>query len=272
MLKKRIYTALVLIPLVLATVVFSPTLWFAVIFGLVIALATLEWARICGLSQSYTYLYSLFVISIMAGLFFLDDQNLNLWIVGSSLIFWLFATLMIIAYQFGKQLLPKSKPVMLMVGFALFIPSWLSLVYLKDVSDEFQWVLALLFLIWSADTGAYLIGRRWGKHKMIHRVSPGKSWEGSAAGIFSGLLVGVIYVIVSGSYINNPALFYCVAVMTVTFSIIGDLMESMVKRNAGVKDSGQLLPGHGGILDRIDSLTAGGPVFLSALLFFGVIS
>ena len=194
-------------------------------------------------------------------------------IIQLAVIVWFVALFTIIAYQLEHIRIPRSQILLGLIGLLILIPAWLSLVYLKRSSEgEWHWLLMLLFIIWTADSGAYFIGRRWGKHKIADRVSPGKSWEGTLAGFISGLIIAMIYVVVSGQGIKDSIIFICVVSITVIFSIIGDLMESVFKRSAGLKDSGQLLPGHGGVLDRIDSLTAAGPVFLYGLLIFGVIA
>ena len=132
-----------------------------------------------------------------------------------------------------------------------------------------QLLLLLMLIIWSADTGAYFIGRRWGRRRLASHVSPGKTWEGTAAGLISSLSIGCIYVIVLNADLNQFLVLLVIILATFIFSVIGDLFESIMKRDANVKDSGHLLPGHGGVLDRIDSLTAAGPVFTLAIILTG---
>ena len=273
MLKQRIITAAVLMPLFLAAVMLFSVDAFALFIALAILVAAVEWAGICRIPQTQAYLYCLSFAFVMLLLHVFDNQLLHIMIIQLAVIGWFMALFAIIAYQFGRIRIPRSQILLGSIGLLILIPAWLSLVYLKRSSaGEWHWLLLLLFIIWTADSGAYFIGRRWGKHKMADRVSPGKSWEGALAGLISGLIVAMIYVIVSGQGVEDSIVFICVVLITVIFSIIGDLMESVFKRGAGLKDSGQLLPGHGGVLDRIDSLTAAGPVFLYGLLILGVIA
>ena len=139
------------------------------------------------------------------------------------------------------------------VGFVVLVPAALALALL-----DAQLVLLVLALVWIADTAAYFVGRAWGRHKLAPSVSPGKTWEGAA-----GALVGACaYAIIVGLLRGGPSwvAYMALAVLLTVISILGDLFESAVKRQAGAKDSGTLLPGHGGVLDRIDSATAVLPV------------
>jgi phosphatidate cytidylyltransferase len=135
--------------------------------------------------------------------------------------------------------------------------------------DGRRLLFLLVLLIAAADIGAYFGGRRFGRHKLAPRVSPGKTWEGLAAGLLAALLVAAAM----ARLLDFPALpWLAVCLVVVLLSVVGDLLESMFKRRAGLKDSSALLPGHGGVLDRIDSLTAAGPAFLLGLLLLGVVA
>ena len=122
-----------------------------------------------------------------------------------------------------------------------------------------------MVLIWVADSGAYFTGRAWGKHKLIPNVSPGKSWEGVAGAMVATFITALIAIDLLNIPSTQSFLFVFVTLVTVVYSVIGDLSESMFKRMANMKDSGKILPAHGGILDRIDSLTSGLPVFIAGL-------
>ena len=159
---------------------------------------------------------------------------------------------------------------MMVLGLIILVPTWCSLVYLKSLANGSAFIIYLLFLIWAADSGAYFIGRKWGKRKLASHVSPGKTWEGTIAGIISGLFVTMAFILFTENIVNNEILFILISILVIVMSVIGDLMESIVKRNANIKDSGHLLPGHGGILDRIDSLTAAAPVFTFGLIVTGM--
>jgi phosphatidate cytidylyltransferase len=145
-------------------------------------------------------------------------------------------------------------------GFLALVPAWVALAYLylsKPAGPEM--VLYLLGLVWAADIGAFFAGRTFGRVKLAPRVSPSKTWEG----VLGGLIFGAVVAALGAAWLKQPRLgFICLSVAVVFVSIVGDLTESMFKRYAGVKDSGALFPGHGGVLDRIDSVTAAAPVFL----------
>ncbi len=149
------------------------------------------------------------------------------------------------------------------MGLMVLIPCWLAINFIRNIPESGIYILLYLFvLIWGADSGAYFAGKLWGKTKIAPKVSPGKTWEGLGGALIVTLIItlGTLY------GVHTPYrlwAFVClITVVTILFSVAGDLFESMLKRNAGLKDSGRLLPGHGGILDRIDSLTAAAPVFL----------
>jgi phosphatidate cytidylyltransferase len=145
----------------------------------------------------------------------------------------------------------------------VLIPTWLAVVALHESGEQGPLlVMYLLSLIWVADSGAYFSGRAWGKRKLAPSVSPGKSWEGVGGGALLSLAYAVGAAQVLGLPGNQWPLFVVLSLVTVLFSVLGDLTESMFKRHAGIKDSGTLLPGHGGVLDRIDSVTAAAPVFV----------
>ena len=146
------------------------------------------------------------------------------------------------------------------------------LVYLQRQFEPGEWILLyLLTLVWVADIGAYFSGRRFGKNKLAPTISPGKTREGVAGGLLANLCwMLVVYLLVDGWGIDLM-LFLVIGVATVAISVVGDLSISILKREAGVKDSGRLLPGHGGILDRIDSVIAASPIFVSGLFIAGFV-
>ncbi len=154
-------------------------------------------------------------------------------------------------------------------GLCALVPAWAALVRMRlDAGRGAQWVLFALILVWCADIGAYFVGRRFGRHRLAPEVSPGKTWEGALGGLTASVPVAAL-----GSFWFHVPLggFLPVCLAAVVFSIVGDLTESLLKRFAGIKDSGTLFPGHGGIMDRIDSLTGAAPVLLLGLTFLGVL-
>ncbi len=158
-----------------------------------------------------------------------------------------------------------------LAGFLVLVPAWHVLVLLhSNGSAGLALLLALLGIVWGADSGAYFAGRRWGRHRLAPRLSPGKTWEGVGGGVVAAAtiaLLAAVWLDFPGGAVLG---FVLLAVLTALFSVAGDLFESLLKRHRGVKDSGRLLPGHGGILDRIDSLTAAAPVYTLGLMLQGI--
>ena len=154
------------------------------------------------------------------------------------------------------------------MGVLVLIPTWVALVYVRQQTNGAWLVLLLMLIVALADSGGYFAGRRFGKHKLAQAVSPGKTWEGFAG----GLLANCVLALILSQILNTNLLLMLVLIIpTSLVSVLGDLLESMVKRHAGAKDSGSILPGHGGILDRVDGITAGAPIFALALLASGVL-
>lgn len=271
MLAQRILTALILIPLVVGGVLYLSTPWLAVILALVVLLGSLEWARLAGISsKGGQWLYAA-LMALAMGL-----SSLLLW--QPQLIFWLYAIvtagwlLEMVALLMTKQVEQEaqgSKPLKMAVGFLVLVPSWLALVSIHQNGDYGPaLVLFVMVLIWVADSGAYFAGRRWGQVKLAPAISPGKTREGVYGALAGALLCGLALSWMRPE-IGNPLAVITLCLLTCIVSVEGDLFESLIKRQAGVKDSGALLPGHGGVLDRIDSLTSAAPVFLFGLLLLG---
>lgn len=274
MLKQRVLTALVLIPLVVGIVLFLPTVVFAVLFGLVATLGAWEWSQF--LRFRALWLRTLFTAIVFVLLFLcwrmLDmHYRVILFIEVGAIVWWLIALVLVMSYPKYERL--RSNRLFGVAACLLtIVPSWLALVAVHYSSGQGPaLVLYMLVLIWIADSGAYFGGRRWGRNKLSPQVSPGKSWEG----VLAGLVVAGIYAALFGAYfqfgtdnVSTVGEFLGISLLVAIFSVLGDLTESMFKRQAGVKDSGTLLPGHGGALDRIDSITAAAPVFAVCLWLF----
>jgi phosphatidate cytidylyltransferase len=168
---------------------------------------------------------------------------------------------MVALYQCGRPAIPKTNTLKYLFGFFVLIPATLSLINLYGTDSGPLLVLLLFFLIWVIDSAAYFVGSCWGKKKLAYRVSPGKSWEGFLASLLAAGIMALVYVESGLITVTNTLYLIVLFIITAGFSVIGDLFESMYKRNANLKDSSQLLPGHGGVLDRIDSLTAAVPIY-----------
>ncbi len=261
-------TAFILLSITLSGIFFLPNAYFMVFISLLMALASWEWAALSGLqskTQKIAYLLFIYlIIAVLMGLFmpvqgYQQYAGLLYAIFLLATLFWCLATIIIIFFpgsRLGKTWLKAF------YGILVLVPAWLALSYLHALPQGAYQVLLLMMVIWLADTGAYFTGKRWGKRKLAPQVSPGKSWEGVAgAFLFVSVLVLILY-IVNGISQQQMGLL----IMVVVVSVVGDLWESLLKRRAGLKDSGHILPGHGGILDRIDSLTAAAPVFAFGLM------
>ena len=266
MLKLRILTALVLAPLVVLLVLYAPSWLFALVMGQLFLVGGWEWCRLAGWQSKFVQasFLVLLLISMLLFWFFPTLNGLIEPLLYVTSVGWLLHLWLLKSYArrglHGLALLDFPGWHLLTGWFLLVIP-WLAMVKLQASQPEGHWImLFLMVLIWVADVAAYFTGKRFGKHKLAPNLSPGKTLEGVAGAIlFSSLFaLAASFWLQAG---HKSLLFVLVAQSTVIFSIAGDLLESMYKREVGLKDSGTLLPGHGGVLDRIDSLTAAAPLF-----------
>jgi phosphatidate cytidylyltransferase len=266
MLKQRVLTAIILASVIICAVIFLPTKIFALLLASIICVGAWEWTTCVGfdaVAHKIAYVSVIF-LCMMACLLVLDKPWV-VFIIACGLAWWLLATYLVIYYQTNMTINLASSALKATIGGIIFIPSWLSLVLIHAKTTGTSLILFLFFLIWLADSAAYFSGKKFGNKKLANNVSPGKSWEGVYGALFLSLLFGAAYAIYVDMKLMAAILFITLTFFTVSFSIIGDLVESMFKRMADIKDSSQLLPGHGGVLDRIDSLTSAAPVFFAGL-------
>lgn len=269
MLRNRVLTALVLIPFVVAGVLkLSPAALSGVLAG-VMLLGAWEWSALSGLQRRggrLLYVASVAVLLLLGGQLTAQPGGEALVLAAGGL-WWLAALAWVVRYQLSGGVRPVMPAAAQRgwIGFAVLVPAWAGLSALHAMAPSL--LLYLLVLIWAADTGAYFAGRRFGRRKLALHVSPGKSWEGVAGGALLASAVALACgALLFGFAGTRLGLFLALSVVTVFVSVLGDLFESLIKRYTGVKDSGTLLPGHGGVLDRIDSLTAAGPLFAIGML------
>jgi phosphatidate cytidylyltransferase len=265
-LRARIVTALLLAALVIVVLLWLPPEVAVALIALALFAAGYEWAGFIALqSRSSRLTYAAAILLALTGveLLAVDPRWLTLSLRVAAL-WWLlaFVWLALRARAGGAWAAAAA-------GFVVLVPAGIGLSHLVTLQPNGQLLLLyLLVLIAAADVGAYFGGRAFGRHKLAPHVSPGKTWEGFAFGMLAAAIVGA-----TGAFLFDkpfwPWLFLCELVALV--SVVGDLTESMFKRRVGLKDSGRLLPGHGGILDRIDSLTAAAPIFLLGLLALGLV-
>ncbi|TWI55489.1 phosphatidate cytidylyltransferase [Pseudomonas duriflava] len=267
MLKQRVLTALALLPIAIGGFFFLENAWFAAFIGLVVTLGAWEWARLSGLvSQAARAAYALFLAMLLWICWSLPQLALALLPVAAA--WWIFATVLVITYPSTAHYWKASWRRLLMGG-AILIPAWQGLVLLKQWPLGNWLILSVMVLVWVADIGAYFSGRAFGKRKLAPHVSPGKSWEGLVGGLLASLVMTLGVGLYRGWDADAMVKAVIGATVVVLISVVGDLTESMFKRKAGLKDSSQLLPGHGGVMDRIDSLTAAVPVFAVLLWWSG---
>lgn len=266
---QRLLTAAVLIPLFSAVVLKSPTLYFSLLIAVVMFVAAWEWGRLVRLPPLAWILFVL-ITTVTIGLAIADKIPPPVARVISAVAMLWWAAAIIRVFSFEQSVLQSVSPWRgLFAGCLVLLPAFLSLCALHRESVFGPgYVLFLMFLIWAADSGAYFVGRRFGHHKLVPQVSPGKSWEGLVGGLSGAAIVAVIGGRMLGLAGKTMMWFVPLCLGVVMLSVVGDLLESLFKRNAGVKDSGHILPGHGGALDRIDSITAAAPAFYLGLSLF----
>ena len=268
MLRQRTISALIMVPLVVAAVLLLDQSWFALLIAALVMLAAWEWGGLVPLQgKGARVAYLVFILALVALGWMLAQRevfvNALLWL---SLGWWLFVLFWITRPALGSEPTAGHALARTLLGAGLLLVTWMSLVVLHSRPDQGpHWVLYLLVLVWVADSGAFFAGRQFGRNKLAPQVSPGKTWEG----VFGALFACAVFAFGYAQFIELHgamlAGFVLVSLVTVLFSIAGDLLESLLKRQRGIKDSGTLIPGHGGILDRIDSLLAAAPVFLFGL-------
>lgn len=264
MLKQRIITALFLLPMALGAIFLLDNQWFALAMAVPVLLGAWEWSNLMGVTQPAHR--AAVVASVAAGILLVSLFDFQ-WVVLAGALWWVVGFSLVRQYPQGVGLWSAQNR-MWGIGLLLLIPAWQGLVYLQGLADGSWWVLYAMLLVWGADTGAYFAGRSFGKRKLAPDVSPGKTLEGLAGGVALTSAVALLVALFSSTaQTMGVAGFLFISVLSVLASVVGDLFESMAKRHRGVKDSSQLLPGHGGVLDRIDSITAAVPVFVTGMMF-----
>ncbi|MDH4567784.1 phosphatidate cytidylyltransferase [Pseudomonas sp. BN414] len=259
MLKQRVITALVLLPIALAGFFWLDGGAFALFIGAVVSLGAWEWARLAGFaSQPQRVAYGLLVAALLYGLYLVPALAPLVLILG--VLWWGAATVFVLGYPETSRYWGGTSG-KLLIGLLILLPAWQGLVLFKQWPLANWLILAVMVLVWAADIGAYFSGKAFGKRKLAPQVSPGKSWEGLIGGLLASLLITAGVGFYRGWVGSELLLALAGAALVVMISVVGDLTESMFKRQSGIKDSSNLLPGHGGVLDRIDSLTAAIPLF-----------
>lgn len=280
MLKTRVITALVMLAVLYLATAWLSAFYFALFMGLVLMVGVGEWTGLMGLrslSNRLLYIVCFFLTLAALGWFvglqpdalFLKRDAVLL-VCGSGSLFWLYAISLLSGYPENHDRWGSQSNTAL-IGFLTLAPAWCALVQLKYLDPRGSLVLALIALVSVVDIGAYFTGKAWGRRKLAPALSPGKSWEGFWGGLCACLTLTVLLLFPLHRYVLPLSVPMILAVLIIVqvvavFSVVGDLFESMLKRSQGLKDSGRSLPGHGGVLDRIDSLTSAAPVFVFSLM------
>lgn len=287
MLIQRIITALLLAPAAIWAIFYLSLTNFAAVILVVMAIGAWEWGPLMGFANKRRRLAFVAVsVSLIAALWYmlpieqlwqepkllLNQVNSVLWL---AVAWWLLSAALTFLYPRCSGFWSSHRSVRGLFGWLTLVPTWLAFMVLRSseyASDSYhgaQLLMILFLMVWSADIGAYFVGKSIGKRKLMPNVSPGKTLEGFVGGVF----FACVMVLIAGYFIGwNMEQFKIVIPVTMlitTISVLGDLNESMFKRQAGVKDSGSILPGHGGVLDRIDSLTATAPIYALCYAYFG---
>lgn len=261
MLKARVITALLLVAGLALILFVLPPPAVAAAFALVAALAGWEWAGMMRRSPSARIVYALVIAILCWPLYTMAESRVPLLLAMASVFWFLVAPL----WLWRGWALTRNAATGYAVGLVLLLATWAAMLVLQSANP---WLLlAVMALVWVADIGAYFAGRRFGRRKLAPAISPGKTWEGVVGGVVAVLVYAwaVLHFTPLGGHIPLTSMQTALLlVLLAALSVSGDLFESLLKRQAQIKDSSQLLPGHGGILDRIDSLTSTLP--LAALL------
>lgn len=265
----RILTATVLGGVFVALVILPPPWVFALSLGLFALVGVWEWARLALLSRpracACLLVFSLLLLVVYHWVSYSGQQIIILLAMGA----WLGAlVLSLCLLRASSKPLDPGQAASLTIGLGVLLSAWLALVFLSR-QGEHSLLLLLLLSVWALDSGCWWVGSRWGRRRLVPAISPGKTWEGLWGGLATGLAVVVLGVLWQDRSPGEILLLLVLAFFSLCGAIVGDLFESMLKRTAGCKDSGFLLPGHGGLLDRIDGLCAAAPIWVGGLILGG---
>ncbi len=267
MLAARILTAVILGPLVIAGIIYLPPLLMLGFLTLFMFIAALEWASLAGArTPAWRWFYALLTVVLMVALHeAIRGRAAEYGLLVLACLWWAVVAVWIVHYQMREAPRLQSGVGIAILGWVVLIPAWIA-VYILLV----RWptmLIALFAMVWSADILAYFGGRAFGRRRLASRISPGKTWEGLVIGLIGTLILAAIWTALLKP--GSLAVVLVIVAATLIASVVGDLLESLLKRGCGKKDSGSILPGHGGILDRIDSLLAAAPVFTVGFISAG---
>ena len=282
MTKTRLLAALIMAPIAILTVLFMSTPVLAAVSALLFLAALWEWLKLADVEDTLARTILLacnlaLMVALVWGSRSAQGGSMALLqlVIVIGVVWWLFAMLWLKHYNFASDHNSHARVFKLAAGTLAVVPAWCALgVIHASQPNGHRWLLLALFLVWAADTGAYFSGRKFGGklfggRKLAPRISPNKTLEGLLGGVLLAVLVAMVAAPLAGATVAQLPAVALVAVVTVLFSVVGDLFESMLKRHVGAKDSGNMIPGHGGVLDRIDSVLAALPVFALGKAWLG---
>lgn len=271
-LKQRVLTALLLLPLVMAAIFALPAQWFLILLAIILLGGSWEYKRLAGFSgYASGYLLILLQAIILMVLFSYRDYwgNDILMYMSAACIAWLLMLIRLPLFRPDAKPDSKYRLVSCVTTILSITTGWFAIGWIRMQSEGSWWLLLLLLLVWAADTGAYFAGKTFGKNKLAPHISPGKTREGLVGGLIAAPLVVLLAANLMPLTNVDSGKLFMLSMVTALVSVGGDLMVSLHKRTSGFKDSSKLLPGHGGVLDRIDSLLAAAPFFALGLLVSG---
>jgi phosphatidate cytidylyltransferase len=277
MTKTRVIAALVLTPLAIAAMLLLPTPWLMALAAVIFLVGLWEWLRLTDIDDTLARSVLLVVnLALMVAIVWASRTGqgfsyvlLQIMVV-IGVVWWLLAALWLKHFEFASDHDTHARVFKLAAGTLAIIPAWCAMGVIHGSQPYgHRWLFVAVAVVWAADSGAYFAGRHYGRHKLSPRISPNKTVEGLVGGLVCGLAVALAFAPLAGATLAQLPAVALVALVAVAFSVIGDLFESLLKRHVGAKDSGDLIPGHGGILDRIDGVVAALPVFALGKAWLG---
>ncbi|UKE52025.1 phosphatidate cytidylyltransferase [Xanthomonas translucens] len=273
MTRTRVIAALIMAPLAICAIALLPTQWLAALAALIFLVGLWEWLKLAEVDDTLPRTI-LLVLNLLL-------MVLLVWASAGSLVlfqlttlagvgWWCVALLWLRFFQFGSDHATYARVFKLAAATLAIVPAWaaLGLIHASEPNGH-RWLLTALVTVWAADSGAYFAGRQFGKHKLAPRISPNKTVEGLLGGLLAGLVCAAGFGWLAGVTLPQLPGLLIVAAVSVLASVVGDLFESLLKRHVGAKDSGNVIPGHGGVLDRIDGVLAALPIFALGKDIFG---
>ena len=277
MTKTRVIAALVLTPFAIAAILLLSTPWLMALAAVIFLVGLWEWLRLTDIDDTLARSALLVLnLALMVAIVWASrtDQGFSYVLlqimVVVGVVWWLLAGLWLKHYGFASDHDTHARVFKLAAGTLAIIPAWCAIGVIHGGQPYgHRWLFVALAIVWAADSGAYFAGRHYGRRKLAPRISPNKTVEGLAGGLLCGLAVALAFAPLAGATLAQLPAVALVALVAVAFSVVGDLFESLLKRHVGAKDSGDLIPGHGGILDRIDGVIAALPVFALGKAWLG---